>query len=394
MSVGEYCALYLDVWSNQGWELAAGKPAFPTLEQIYSARPRNRRSCGTSTGASTGQTYRARPSPTLLADPLKHERKARRRRELTRINTLTTFYDALPRVRRALANVPTYMIFDDHDVTDDWNISRAWRDQVHTSPLGRRDHHRRAGGLRAVPGLGQRPARATACTHTSALLQQAAKLFAAPARDRRAVRRAREALRAQPVRPGSRRRRLQLALAIDGPKHRVVALDTRTRRVYRSRYGAAGLLSAQALRSSSPTRPSSRCRRVWRCRRDLPDADRHAVDRGAVIVPVKGRVDEVKALGEWRNMTGLEPDNEIWPGDDEPRGRAQAARGLQARRRALGRGPLGLLGADHLLEARHQAARPRAPRCGPSSTPRAMPSPALRAAFAPPVRLSRTTACA
>ena len=41
-------------------------------------------------------------------------------------------------MRRALANVPTYMVFDDHDVTDDWNLGRAWRDRVFTSPLGRR----------------------------------------------------------------------------------------------------------------------------------------------------------------------------------------------------------------------------------------------------------------
>ena len=27
----------------------------------------------------------------------------------------------LPAVRRVLANIPTYMIFDDHEITDDWN---------------------------------------------------------------------------------------------------------------------------------------------------------------------------------------------------------------------------------------------------------------------------------
>ena len=54
------------------------------------------------------------------------------------VETLTTFFEGLPRVRRALANVPTYMVFDDHDVTDDWNIGRAWRDQVQTTKLGRR----------------------------------------------------------------------------------------------------------------------------------------------------------------------------------------------------------------------------------------------------------------
>jgi phosphodiesterase/alkaline phosphatase D-like protein len=37
---------------------------------------------------------------------------------------------ALPAVRRVLANIPTYMVFDDHDVNDDWNATREWRDRV------------------------------------------------------------------------------------------------------------------------------------------------------------------------------------------------------------------------------------------------------------------------
>jgi hypothetical protein len=41
-------------------------------------------------------------------------------------------------VRRVLANVPTYMIFDDHDVTDDWNLTARWRDRARASPAGRR----------------------------------------------------------------------------------------------------------------------------------------------------------------------------------------------------------------------------------------------------------------
>lgn len=39
-------------------------------------------------------------------------------------------YERLPKVRRALANVPCYMMWDDHDVTDDWNLTRSWRNQV------------------------------------------------------------------------------------------------------------------------------------------------------------------------------------------------------------------------------------------------------------------------
>jgi Family of unknown function (DUF6603) len=46
------------------------------------------------------------------------------------------FRTQLPRVRRALANVPTYMVPDDHDVSDDWYFSREWREQVFTRPLG------------------------------------------------------------------------------------------------------------------------------------------------------------------------------------------------------------------------------------------------------------------
>ncbi len=35
-----------------------------------------------------------------------------------------------PQIRWLMAAVPTAMIFDDHDVHDDWNTSRAWRTQI------------------------------------------------------------------------------------------------------------------------------------------------------------------------------------------------------------------------------------------------------------------------
>jgi hypothetical protein len=43
----------------------------------------------------------------------------------------------LAKVRRALANISTFMIFDDHEITDDWNLNPSWRDRVFTSPLGK-----------------------------------------------------------------------------------------------------------------------------------------------------------------------------------------------------------------------------------------------------------------
>ncbi len=50
---------------------------------------------------------------------------------------LKILHQTLSKVRRALANISTFMIFDDHDVTDDWNLNPSWRDRVFTSPLGK-----------------------------------------------------------------------------------------------------------------------------------------------------------------------------------------------------------------------------------------------------------------
>ncbi len=48
------------------------------------------------------------------------------------------FIKSLPAVARAFAHVPTYMIFDDHDVTDDWNLTRRWEEAVYNNPLSKR----------------------------------------------------------------------------------------------------------------------------------------------------------------------------------------------------------------------------------------------------------------
>ena len=45
----------------------------------------------------------------------------------------------LAQARRLLANCPSYMVFDDHDITDDWNITAPWWDKVmRRRPAGRR----------------------------------------------------------------------------------------------------------------------------------------------------------------------------------------------------------------------------------------------------------------
>lgn len=53
------------------------------------------------------------------------------------LSKMQWYLDDLPRVRRVMANTPTLMIFDDHEVTDDWNISASWARRTYGSSLGR-----------------------------------------------------------------------------------------------------------------------------------------------------------------------------------------------------------------------------------------------------------------
>lgn len=50
-----------------------------------------------------------------------------------------------PALRWLLATVPTAMIFDDHDLRDDWNTSQTWREQMLAQPWWRR---------RVIAGIG------------------------------------------------------------------------------------------------------------------------------------------------------------------------------------------------------------------------------------------------
>ena len=51
---------------------------------------------------------------------------------------IESFAAGLDKVRRALAHVRVYMIFDDHDVTDDWNLTRGWEEAVYGNLFAKR----------------------------------------------------------------------------------------------------------------------------------------------------------------------------------------------------------------------------------------------------------------
>lgn len=53
------------------------------------------------------------------------------------LHNMKQFHGGLARVRRLLANVATYMVFDDHEMGDDWNITAGWVTAVRGNVLGR-----------------------------------------------------------------------------------------------------------------------------------------------------------------------------------------------------------------------------------------------------------------
>jgi len=79
------------------------------------------------------------PVPWTLLDAempaLSSEEVARYQAEREHIEA---FCGGLGQVARALAHLPTLMIFDDHDVTDDWNLSAQWEQTAYGHPFSRR----------------------------------------------------------------------------------------------------------------------------------------------------------------------------------------------------------------------------------------------------------------
>lgn len=95
ITLGEYLAMYLLVWSPAPWGVVE-------LDPPESLNPEGR---------------------ALFAAESK---------------VIDEFVAGLPAARRVMAHVPSAMIFDDHDVTDDWNLHRGWEETVYGHPFSRR----------------------------------------------------------------------------------------------------------------------------------------------------------------------------------------------------------------------------------------------------------------
>ena len=94
VTFAEVMAMYLLVWSPTPWNLLTLEP------------------------------------PRLSAE--EQQRYARERVQIER------FRQGLPGVARVFAHLSTLMIFDDHDITDDWNLSAQWEETAYGHPFSKR----------------------------------------------------------------------------------------------------------------------------------------------------------------------------------------------------------------------------------------------------------------
>ena len=175
------------------------------------------------------------------------ERKTDLRKERRR---LTLFHDGLAKVRRVLANIPTYMMFDDHDFTDDWNLNPMWYDRVYTTDLGVTSARNALASYAVFQDWGNDPIRYEKQDDYKELLARIVQLFptgepgpvAEAANRLDALFGFKEQVVSDPVtgRFPARNPVIKWHYSVPGPKHLAVAIDNRTRRSFPSRLGPPG----------------------------------------------------------------------------------------------------------------------------------------------------------
>ena len=290
---GEFAAMYLSVWSNAVWtphrdpreadvldlpskEEVLERPQWPDIISTYVGSPLNMEETRDTITTSDSPEEKERKKRSPFRDegyvgyerkddgkyedddgnPLTAEQKFQKRfddlvlslrKERAR---LTVFHDGLAKVRRVLANIPTYMMFDDHDFTDDWNLNPMWYDRVYTTDLGATAARNALASYVIFQDWGNDPIRYEKQDDYKSLLTLIQLLFptgepgprgeSAKVLDR--LFGFREQVHADPITGvfPARNPVIKWHYSVPGPKHLAIAIDNRTRRSFVSRIGPPG----------------------------------------------------------------------------------------------------------------------------------------------------------
>jgi hypothetical protein len=231
---GEFLAMYLLTWSPVLW--AASLPAFPS------------------------------PAPPTIP-PDVDPGVSKEDWDTDRAN-LQRHREVLPKVRKVVANIPSVMIFDDHEITDDWNIDYAWVNSVYSKPAGRRAVTNGLLAYLLCQHWGNKPAAfSTAATPEARILSQiqgaatTGQSTATSAAPRLGVPSGKldVAPPARSLRDLSAAGAIRYDLALgpdEGWPVRIILLDERTVREYPDQVGRGARISLAALAVQLPLPPS------------------------------------------------------------------------------------------------------------------------------------------
>jgi hypothetical protein len=229
------------------------------------------------------------------------------------------FYNDLPKVRRALANVPVYMMLDDHEVTDDWNLNPMWKDRTYTNPLGKTVLRNGILGYALFQGWGNDPNYFQSGPGAE-LLANAAQLFppgliTPPSSEPEAA----ERINLLFGLDGAQNPPIRWNYTVKGARHLLIALDNRTRRSFVSRIGPPGNIAIPAIPEQVPPGPLDAGIEVAIVIAPLPVVGPPLFDE--VVAPLAYRVyDMVSYMQEGdqnlKGMPGTNPDAiEAWAFD-------------------------------------------------------------------------------
>jgi hypothetical protein len=236
--LAEFYAMYVLVWSpamwGPGWFVAwKSKSLFPSPEQ------------------------EARHEYEQLAEDNTWPSKEEERHQSVR-----TFAQGTSKVRRVLANVSTLMMFDDHEVSDDWNLDQTWRNDSRDGdhPLVQRIVRNALLAFAAFQAWGNNPAGFAAGTAGRKLLTAADPNTLAPSNVFDTPDCVDDLLRlrvtgATPSPSAFGPMLWHWGIDLPGSDYRILALDTRTRRQY-SAASETGLLDATAMDDQLPYPPT------------------------------------------------------------------------------------------------------------------------------------------
>lgn len=308
MSLAEFCAMYLTVWSNACWP-----DTFPPVERFL----------------PPFQTPAVlKPLLDTIAEGDTAAIEKRRQSYTSEVATLTQFRRTLPKVRRALANTPTYMVFDDHEITDDWYLNPIWRDRVLTSPLGKTIIRNGLVSFALFQGWGNDPLKFKTAERKQ-LLDQSVLLFPANATTgpNQTAGNTIDTLLGLDQNSGldGANPPVKWHFSIAGAKHLVLAMDNRTRRSYASRVGPPGNVAIPIQSEQIPPGPLTDGKEVLFVIPSLPVIGPALFDE--LIAPASYRAYDVidygdlqgkpeeKTLGT-KGMVGTNPDAiEAWAFD-------------------------------------------------------------------------------